>query len=259
MPDPKVVTACVLVIGNEILSGRTEDRNINFLARRLTEIGVRLKEVRVIPDDHATIVATVNAVRGPFDYVITTGGIGPTHDDITTECVAAAFGLATYVDDAVVALMQSFRPDRPMNEARKRMATFPVGAELIQNPVSAAPGYRIGNVFVLAGVPEVMQAMFDSAAHHFAGGDKVLSRSVRVMLAEGDIAEGLGRLQQRYPDVDIGSYPAMRQGRFGVSVVLRATDPARLGAAFDALVALLGGLGGEPREETLAGAAPETG
>ncbi len=250
MAEQTEVTACVLVIGNEILSGRTQDKNINFLAKGLDEIGVRLREVRVVPDIRETIVATLNDCRKAFDYVITTGGIGPTHDDITSECVAEAFGVGMHRDPAVVALLQSYMTSGDLNEARLRMATFPDGAELIHNPVSAAPGYRIDNVFVLAGVPQIMRAMFDGSKHLLVGGTRMLSRAVSVMLAEGAIAEGLGELQARYPDIDIGSYPAMRRRRFGVSVVLRGTDGGRLDAALAELKTLLVGLGGEPEDES---------
>ncbi len=250
MAEQTDVTACVLVIGNEILSGRTQDKNINYLAKGLNEIGVRLREVRVVPDIRDTIVATVNDCRAAFDYVITTGGIGPTHDDITSECVAEAFGVGMYRDPDVVALLASYMKSGDLNEARLRMATFPDGAELIHNPVSAAPGYRVDNVFVLAGVPQIMQAMFEGSKHLLAGGAPMLSRAVSVMLGEGVIAEGLGDLQKRYPDIDIGSYPAMRRRRFGVSVVLRGTDVARLDAALADLKELLIGLGGEPEDES---------
>ncbi len=250
MAEQTDVTACVLVIGNEILSGRTQDKNINFLAKGLNEIGVRLREVRVIPDIRETIVATVNECRRAFDYVITTGGIGPTHDDITSECVAEAFGVGMHRDADVVALLQSYMTSGDLNEARLRMATFPDGAELIQNPVSAAPGYRVENVFVLAGVPQIMQAMFEGSRHLLSGGAPMLSRAVSVMLPEGAIAEGLGELQERYPDIDIGSYPAMRRRRFGVSVVLRGTDSDRLDAALADLKQLLVDLGGEPKDES---------
>ena len=250
MPEKDDVTACVLVIGNEILSGRTQDKNINYLATGLNEIGVRLREVRVIPDMRETIVTTLNHCREAFDYVITTGGIGPTHDDITSECVAAAFGVGMFRDDSVVALLQSYMKDTPLNEARLRMATFPEGASLVANPVSAAPGYRIGNVFVFAGVPQIMQAMFDVAKHQMVGGAPMLSRAVSVQLGEGTIAPGLSDLQDRYPEIDIGSYPAMRQRRFGVSVVLRGTDTDMLDTALAELKALLISLGGEPQDES---------
>ncbi|NQU71673.1 MAG: competence/damage-inducible protein A [Rhodospirillales bacterium] len=252
MPEKDVVTACVLVIGNEILSGRTQDKNINFLAKGLNDIGVRLQEVRVIPDIRDTIITTLNECRAAFDYVITTGGIGPTHDDITSECVAAAFGVGMFRDQSVVDLLQSYMKNTPLNEARLRMATFPEGAELVHNPVSAAPGYRLDNVFVFAGVPQIMQAMFDGAKNQMIGGAIMLSRSVSVELGEGTIAPGLSELQDRYPEIDIGSYPAMRQQRFGVSVVMRGTDSDMLDAALVELKDMLTALGGEPKDESIA-------
>jgi molybdenum cofactor synthesis domain-containing protein len=244
-------TACVLVIGNEILSGRTQDKNIQYLALKLNERGVRLLEVRVIPDVHETIIATLNECRAKFTYVFTTGGIGPTHDDITSECVAAAFGVKMYVDQRAVDAMKARRPDMDMNPARMRMATFPVGAELISNPVSAAPGYRIGNVFVLAGIPVVMQSMYDSLQHMLHGGTPVKSRAVRISLGEGTIAQGLSDVQARYPDVEIGSYPSARAGRLGVSLVFRSTDPARIAPAVDEVKALVRALGDTPEDEPL--------
>lgn len=248
------VTACLLIIGNEILSGRTQDKNLNYLAKGLNGVGVRLTEVRVIPDVRQTIVDTVNECRAKFDYLFTTGGIGPTHDDITTECVAEAFGVPTFRDQETVDLMISYMKTRgsggEMNEARMRMATFPEGAELIRNKISAAPGYRIGNVFVLAGVPRIMQSMFEELKSGLQGGAPVQARAMRVGLGEGTIAEDLGQLQERYPEIDIGSYPAMRRvGGFSVSVVLRSTDKDALDRAFDELGAMLRALGGEPIEE----------
>jgi len=248
------VTACLLIIGNEILSGRTQDKNLNYLAKGLNELGIRLMHARVIPDVRQTIVATVNEVRSQYDYVFTTGGIGPTHDDITSECVAEAFGVGMFRDQATVDLIASYMRSRgrgsdEMNEARLRMATFPEGAELIRNEISAAPGYRIGNVFVLAGVPRIMQAMFEELKSQLEGGEPVLARALRVGLGEGTIAAGLGELQDRYPDIDIGSYPAMRTAGFAVSVVLRGTDRQTLDRAFEDLRALLVALGGEPAEE----------
>ena len=195
MLENDVVTACVLVIGNEILSGRTQDKNINYLATGLNDIGVRLQEVRVIPDVKDTIVNTLNECRTAFDYVITTGGIGPTHDDITSECVAEAFGVGMYRDQSVVDLLQSYMKNTPLNAARLRMATFPEGAELVHNPVSAAPGYQIENVFVFAGVPQIMQAMFEGAKNLMIGGAVLMSRSVSVELGE----------DRCYIDVDHGA------------------------------------------------------
>lgn len=250
MSEEKIVTACVLVIGNEILSGRTQDKNINYLAKGLTEVGVRLREVRVIPDIREVIVSTVRETKAAFNYVITTGGIGPTHDDITSECVAEAFEVGMYRDPNIVALLQSYMKSGEMNEARMRMATFPEGAELVSNPVSAAPGYRIGNVYVLAGVPQIMQAMFDGMQHQLKGGTPVQSKAVHVYLPEGAIAEPLGILQDRYPTIDIGSYPAMRSRRFGVSVVLRGTDLGMLDEALADLKKALVALGGDPKDES---------
>jgi molybdenum cofactor synthesis domain-containing protein len=247
-----IVTACLLIIGNEILSGRTQDANLAYIATRLNEAGVRLTEARVIPDLAETIVATVNEVRGRFDYVLTTGGIGPTHDDITSECVARAFGVPLVLDEeARRRLARSYaNPAVELNAARLRMAHVPQGASLIDNPISAAPGFEIGNVFVLAGVPQIMQAMLDFVLPRLKGGAKMLARTVRCGLPEGILAEGLGRVQQRYPDLDIGSYPSYGKGRMGVALVLRGTEAARLSAATAELMAMIRELGGEPSEES---------
>jgi molybdenum cofactor synthesis domain-containing protein len=252
-PAPKTVTACLLVIGNEILSGRTQDANLNYLAKGLGEVGVRLREARVIPDVPETIVATVNEVRAKFDYVFTTGGIGPTHDDITAECVARAFGLKLVLDpEAKRRLEIRYRQmgsQVELNEARLRMAHVPEGATLIDNPVSAAPGFQIGNVFVMAGVPAIAQAMFDSVKHRLVGGAKVLARSVNCRLAEGTIAKDLTEIQERYPQIDIGSYPFWsRGGGFGVSLVLRGTDAQELARATEEVAAMIIRFGGEPIE-----------
>jgi molybdenum cofactor synthesis domain-containing protein len=249
MPSDKIVTACLLIIGNEILSGRTQDANLAFIAKGLNEVGVRLREVRVIPDVAETIIATVNEMRAKFDYVFTTGGIGPTHDDITSECIARAFGVRWVLDEeARRRLAAGYANPADLNEARLRMAHIPEGAVLIDNPVSRAPGFRIGNVFVMAGVPRIMQSMFDGIKHSLAGGAPVLSRTVTSGLPEGVLAEGLGKLQERYPDFDIGSYPYYRRGGFGTSLVVRGTDASRLAAAVGELFAMVKGLGGDPYE-----------
>jgi molybdenum cofactor synthesis domain-containing protein len=249
MPSDKIVTACLLIIGNEILSGRTQDANLAFIAKGLNEVGVRLREVRVIPDVAETIIATVNEMRAKFDYVFTTGGIGPTHDDITSECIARAFGVRWVLDEeARRRLAAGYANPTDLNEARLRMAHIPEGAVLIDNPVSRAPGFRIGNVFVMAGVPRIMQSMFDGIKHSLAGGAPVLSRTVTSGLPEGVLAEGLGKLQERYPDFDIGSYPYYRRGGFGTSLVVRGTDASRLDAAVGELFAMVKGLGGDPYE-----------
>ena len=247
-PQPKTVTACVVVIGNEILSGRTKDANLPFLAERLNEVGVRLMEARVIPDVPQTIIDTVNEVRAKFDYVFTTGGIGPTHDDITSECVAAAFGLPLIRNPEALRRLQAHYPPGGLNEARLRMTNTPEGATLIDNPISIAPGFQIGNVLVLAGVPSIMQAMFEGVKHRLVGGLPMLSRTVTGGLPEGVMAEDLGAIQDRYGEVEIGSYPFFRMGKAGTSIVLRSTDLARLMAATGEVKSMMVKLGGEPLE-----------
>ena len=246
--ERRIVTACVLIIGNEILSGRTQDANLAFLARGLTELGIRLREARVIPDDAGVIVATVNAVRPAFDYLFTTGGIGPTHDDITAQCVADAFGVPLIVHPGAKRLLETHYPPGHLNEARLRMAMVPEGAVLLPNPLSRAPGFQIGNVFVLPGVPSIMQGIFEQLKYRLVGGPKMLSRSISCHLAEGTLAKDLGELQARYPDLEIGSYPYFRRGDFGVTLVLRGTERARLAAAVEELNALIRILGGDPQE-----------
>ena len=249
MSSEKIVTACVLIIGNEILSGRTQDTNLAYIATGLNEVGVTLREARVIPDIAEVIIATVNEMRAKYDYVFTTGGIGPTHDDITSECVAKAFGVKwTLHPEAHKIFLDHYKPG-DLNEARLRMAHTPEGAALIRNPVSRAPGFRMGNVFVMAGIPRVMQGMFDSIKHDLQGGRPMLSRTVSCHLPEGIIAKGLGEIQSRYADLDIGSYPFYRRGEFGTSLVLRGRDPALLAAGTEEVVALVRGLGGDPVEE----------
>ncbi len=240
-------TACLLVIGNEILSGRTQDVNINFLARRLGQIGIPLREVRVIPDVAETIIGTLNEVRARFDHVFTTGGIGPTHDDITSECVAAAFGVPWEIHPDAYAIMNARYAEGEFNAARQRMATMPRGATLIENSVSAAPGFSIGNVHVMAGVPRIMQAMFDSLALRLEGGAPIISRAVHAMaLLEGAIAADLEAVQKRYPNLDIGSYPFARNGGNGVTIVCKGTDVAAAEAATAEVTELMQRLGFTP-------------
>jgi len=245
---PKIVTAGMLVIGNEILSGRTRDTNTNFIAARLTELGIRLREARAVPDDEAVIVAAVREMSGRFDYVFTSGGIGPTHDDITADCIAKAFNVGIDVHPEARGRLERHYPAGHLNEARLRMARIPDGASLVDNPVSIAPGFRIGNVFVMAGVPNIMQAMFDSIRHELVGGAKLHSRTLTSFALEGQIASGLSAIQNRHAELEIGSYPFMRQGRAGASVVLRGTDLTRLAEATEQVRALMEQLGGEPRE-----------
>lgn len=246
--EPRIVTACVLIIGNEILSGRTQDENLGFLARGLGDAGIRLREARVIPDVAEVIVATVNDVRRRFDYVFTTGGIGPTHDDITAQSIADAFGVPLVLHEDARRLLETHYPAGHLNEARLRMAMVPEGAALLPNPISRAPGFRIGNVFVLPGVPSIMQGIFEQLRYRLVGGDKVLSRSISCRLGEGVLAHDLAALQERFADVEIGSYPYFRRGDFGVTLVLRGTDRARLAAATEELKALIERLGGDPQE-----------
>ncbi len=239
--------ACLLVIGNEVLSGRTQDANIQFLAARLGAIGIPLREVRVIPDVPETIVGTVNECRARFDHVFTTGGIGPTHDDITSECVAAAFGVPWEPHPEAWALLERHLGAERFNAARQRMATVPRGATLIDNPVSVAPGFTIGNVHVMAGVPRIMQAMFETLAPRLRGGTPVASRAVHAIgLLEGDIAEGLEAIQGRYPALDLGSYPFYRVTGGGVALVAKGTDAAALDACIAEVTALVAAVGKEP-------------
>jgi molybdenum cofactor synthesis domain-containing protein len=245
---PADVTAALLIIGNEILSGRTKDANLPYLAEKLNDAGIRLREARVVPDIEEEIVAAVNALRARYTYVFTTGGIGPTHDDITAECIAKAFGVALERHpDAVRRLESHYSHDPSMlNEARLRMANIPAGGILIDNPVSKAPGFQVGNVFVMAGVPMIMQAMLDGILPLLKGGAKMLARTVTCTLAEGTLAEGLGAIQNRYPAIEIGSYPYLRNKQYGVSLVLRGTDEPLLEEATEAVAALVRDLGGEP-------------
>ena len=239
-------TACLLVIGNEVLSGRTQDANVNYLAKRLGELGIPLREVRIIPDVAETIIATVNDVRGRFDHVFTTGGIGPTHDDITSECIAAAFGVPWVPEPTVWARMEAHYPAGGFNAARQRMATMPQGAVLIDNG-HIAPGFSMGNVHVMAGVPSIMRLMFETLAPTLAGGAPVISRSVHAnAVREGDIAAGLTDVQARHPALDIGSYPYFRDSTAGVAIVAKGTDPADADAAIAEVTALFRSLGTEP-------------
>lgn len=247
--EREIVTAALLVIGDEILSGRTKDKNIGYVAEYLTNIGIDLKEVRVVADEEPEIVAALNVLRARYTYVFTTGGIGPTHDDITSECVAKAFGVKWVLHPETHKIFKSIYKPEDLNEARLRMAHTPEGATLIINPVSRAPGFKMGNVYVMAGIPGVMQAMFDSVQPTLKGGPPVLSRTVSCDLPEGTIAKGLGAIQARYADVDIGSYPFYRRGSFGTSLVLRGREPKRLDQAAQEVLAMVKELGGAPTLE----------
>ena len=251
MSDDTIVSAALLIIGNEILSGRTQDANLPYIAEKLNQAGVRLLEARVIPDIETEIIQAVNELRAKHDYVITTGGIGPTHDDITAESVAKAFGQHLIQNPEALRRLQAHYASAglELTAARLRMANTPEHAELIDNPISTAPGFRIENVFVLAGVPKIMQAMLDHVLPQLRGGKPVLSRSVLCNIGEGLVAAGLGAIQNNYPQVDIGSYP-----RFGGSdgyrttLVMRHTDPELLAAVYVQVCALVRELGGDPQE-----------
>ncbi|MEM9010665.1 MAG: molybdopterin-binding protein [Pseudomonadota bacterium] len=232
-------TAAMLVIGDEILSGRTQDTNTNHLAGRLTEAGIDLREVRVVADVQDEIVAAVNALRARYSYVFTSGGIGPTHDDITADAVAAAFGVGIDVrEDARAILMKNYRSEDELNPARLRMARIPDGAALIDNPVSLAPGFRLENVHVMAGVPAIFEAMVASVLPTLTGGAPLLSWSFRFDRPEGAVAAPLAEIAETYPDLSFGSYPSVRDGRFGTSIVIRGADRPRLAAGAGAVRAL---------------------
>lgn len=235
-------TAAMLVIGDEILSGRTRDSNMHYLAGELTRIGIQLAEVRVVADDHGAIVAAVNALRAAYDTVFTSGGIGPTHDDITADAIAAAFGVPIgHRADAMALLGAHYeRQGLPFNEARQRMARIPDGARLIENPVSIAPGFSLGNVHVMAGVPSIFQAMVASVLPTLTGGAPLLSQSLRVNRGEGEIAGDFGALAAEFPDLQMGSYPFNTNGVYGTNLVIRGTDPGRLDLAMTRLCALFG-------------------
>jgi molybdenum cofactor synthesis domain-containing protein len=236
----EIVTAGILVIGDEILSGRTKDKNIGFIAEYLTNIGIDLKEVRVVADDEADIIAALDALRHRYTYVFTTGGIGPTHDDITADSVAKALGVGIDHHPEVVARFRERWSEQDLNEARLRMARVPKGADLILNKVSAAPGFRIGNVHVMAGVPAIMQAMLDEVAPTLKTGIKLLSESVRADLREGDIGGPLGEIAKAHPGTMIGSYPFQDDGgRPNTNLVIRSRDPQQLAAAKAAVEAML--------------------
>lgn len=238
MPNP---TAAMLVIGDEILSGRTQDTNTNHLASKLTAIGIDLREVRVVGDGSEEIIAAVNALRDRFDYVFTSGGIGPTHDDITADCIAEAFGVGIDIrEDARTILATNYKnPDVELNEARLRMARIPDGAELIDNPISKAPGFKIGNVHVMAGVPTVFHSMVESVLPSLTGGKPLLSITVRIEAPEGEIAAHLGELADANPNLSFGSYPFIQNGVFGSNIVVRGIDRDELKQAEQFLAQLV--------------------
>jgi molybdenum cofactor synthesis domain-containing protein len=239
-------TAAVLVIGDEILSGRTQDTNTNYIAKQLGALGIDLREARVVGDVEDEIVAALNALRVRYTYVFTTGGIGPTHDDITADAVAKAFGVGIdYHPEALAMLGGRYKPGE-FNEMRKRMARIPLGAELVRNTASVAPGIHIGNVYVMAGVPMIMRAMMEDIVPHLRRGAVVHAATVQARIGEGRIAEGLMKIQNDFPELALGSYPYYRDDGFGVQLVARGRDAARVEAAARAVEALLRAEGAEP-------------
>ena len=247
MTDTTIKTAAMLAIGDELLSGRTKDKNIGHLAEVLTLSGIDLKEVRIVGDEEDEIVAALNALRTRFDYVFTSGGIGPTHDDITADAVSKAFGVPCLHDGEAMRLLGEMYARRNMEftEARQRMARMPEGSRHIPNPVSVAPGFVIGNVHVMAGVPQVFQAMLDSVVATLPAGARVLSRSIPCPFGEGDIGTLLGAVQKAHPQTSIGSYPHFDGRRFSTELVVRARDGAALEAAAQAIMAMVETLAGE--------------
>ena len=241
--DSKAATACVLIIGNEILSGKTRDANLQFLGAELANRGIALAEARVLRDDKSAIVSAVNECRAAYTYVFTTGGIGPTHDDITAECLAEAFGCELVLHPEAVKRLR--RRGLALNAARLKMAHVPAGASLIDNPLSGAPGFRIENVFVMAGIPAVARAMFSTLDEQLDGGAPIHSRNVDVYLAEGELAGPLEKIVRAHPQVEIGSYPFFREHRFGANLVVRGTDEALVDQVLQEIISAMTDLGGE--------------
>ena len=240
----ETVTAAILVIGDEILSGRTKDKNIGTIADHLFALGIDLREVRVVPDVEAEIVSAVNALRSRYTYLFTTGGIGPTHDDITADAIARAFGVAIDEDPRAIALLlQRIKPE-DLNEARRRMARIPEGAELVENKISKAPGFQIGNVIVMAGVPSIMQAMLEAVTPKLRVGQQVLVENIEAYnVPEGTYASALGEIAGRYPALSIGSYPSLVDGKFRNQIVVRGREAKSVAAAAGDVRALVAGLG----------------
>lgn len=239
MPETDI-TAAMLVIGDEILSGRTKDKNIGYLADYLTERGIDLREARIVPDIEEEIVAALNALRARYTYVFTSGGIGPTHDDITADSVAKALGVGIDYDERALAMMRERYAPGELNEARMRMARIPFGATLIENPISKAPGFMIGNVITTAGVPSIMQAMLDDVSQYLASGVKVMVETIDAKgLPEGKYATALAEIDKAHPDVSIGSYPSFTGAGFRNQIVVRGRDRAAIDAALADIRALL--------------------
>ncbi len=246
----RLVTAAVLLIGDEILSGRTKDANLNFIATYLGDIGIQVREARVVIDDRDKIAEAVNALRNAYDYVFTTGGIGPTHDDITADSVAHAFGVSIDKHPEAMDILTRHYEETggEFTEARQRMARIPAGATLIPNSVSKAPGFQLENVFVMAGIPIIVQVMMDALAGRLEGGARMISKTIDCFVGESAVADELGAIQERYPNVGIGSYPFFRDKQYGTSLVLRSVESDQLEEALKATFDLAASVGGKPVE-----------
>ncbi len=216
--------AALIIIGNEILSGRTQDKNLSYLANWLNEIGIQLSEVRIIRDEEKIIIETVNYLRKTYNYVFTTGGIGPTHDEITSLSIARAFNVDLEINDKALSILKEYYKNSELTDARMKMTMMPKGAELVDNPISRAPGFKMENVFVMAGIPLRMHGMLEGARQYLKGGDVIKTTSVDVFTPESNVAEELAQLQNKFPNVEIGSYPFSKENKFGTSLVLRSKD-----------------------------------
>ena len=228
MTNKKDVFAGIIIIGNEILSGRTKDLNTSSISKWLNSIGIKVKEARVIPDDEKSIILTVNELRKKFDYVFTSGGIGPTHDDITSESISKSFNLKYEIQKEAFKILENYYSPGEFNEGRQRMAWMPSNAKLILNPASGAPGFYVENVFCLPGVPSILESMLPGLTNNLVGGDPILSRTISLRTLESEIAKALKNVQENNMSVDIGSYPFFRQGKIGVSIVLRSKDKSKI-------------------------------
>ncbi len=250
MPPPDPVTAALIVIGDEILSGRTKDKNVGIVADFLADLGIDLREVRIVPDSIAEIVAALNALRSRYAYVFTTGGIGPTHDDVTAEAVALAFGVALIEDQRAIALLLQRVGPEDLNAARRRMARVPQGAELVENAVSKAPGFWIDNVIVMAGVPAIVQSMLAAVAPKLRSGPRIVTTTIEVGdMPEGAFAEDLTAEAARHPDVSIGSYPSYRHGKFANEIVVRGKDAVKVESAAAAVQSIIAKLRAAGRDK----------
>lgn len=247
----KIKTAAIIIIGNEILSGRTQDQNISYIGKELEKLGIVLNEVIIIPDVEQTIINKVKHYSDNYDYVFTTGGIGPTHDDITTASIAKAFNVKLLRNPEAVSIMERYYEPGTLTEARLKMADIPEGASLIDNPVSGAPAYQLNNVFVLAGVPSIMQAMFNSLMDRLTSGPPILTASVCTNLTESKLAKGMADIQNRCKEVNIGSYPYFKRGKLGVNIVLRSTDAALLHKQTELIEELIISIKGKVLEKRL--------